>query len=885
MLRIFKNLKNRKRELTVFFILLVAVFLFSFNFAHAQSPELGMNYAGNLGLEKSDKDPRDFIVDIIKYFITFLGLIAVVMVMYSGFLWMTSEGDPEKINKAKKTLINSVIGLIIALFSFAIVAFIANLMNGGGGGSGIGSGRRPDALHGYGVIGACSVESVYPEPNQKDVPRDTAIVITFKEEVDISTMEDSPGHVDTDRIRIFHADEADSCVPNGACSSLSDALVTTNDNLTFFISPINYLGSPSEYIWYSVYLNNEIELADGKGVFDTCRSDFLRWDFEVSNRLDMIPPQVKENGVFPDPDNDQDTEINTSAVQATGAIQLLNNPFAFEAASVGTAIPGGTGWNSADTSISETCSEGGSYTVTINYSNPDQANLRRDSVLLGSANFSGDQINFSYCGISLTYSSDFADIFDTVAGDAFWTFHIIASREADTLTVGSTVYEFGEDIGLGSDEDATALNTASILNARSNLEASVNPSGSSRVLITSAQAGIIGNNILLDTNNPTNLEINLMQGGIDIATTYNVVDKKDKARNAIVQINFNEAINPLTVSGLAIDTVDYIRVKCFENDGITPCSGSEVFVCDGANSCINGHFEVSNQYRTVEFISDNQCGVNACGEDIYCLPGNTNLVVEIEAADLTTCPSPTDCSTRSPYNNCSGNPGVCRNAAGVNLPKALFPLNGITDMSSNSLDGNRDTFATGSVSFYDENQGGPSPDNGDNYRWSFYINNLIDISAPTIISLSPSHDTSDVDLEAPLEIEFDEIMMSSSLRTGQTEIYNGQDYFRHKLINLWNFANLPLGYWISSENIDTSSPLDGAMDQTRILIKHSSFYDSISYRSQIGSGVKDIYQNCFKPSAGPDCTATDVLPSCCPSGTGLNAVNNTGINPETGNCL
>ena len=27
--------------------------------------------------------------------------------------------------------------------------------------------------------------------------------------------------------------------------------------------------------------------------------------------------------------------------------------------------------------------------------------------------------------------------------------------------------------------------------------------------------------------------------------------------------------------------------------------------------------------------------------------------------------------------------------------------------------------------------------------------------------------------------------------------------------------------------------------------------------------LKDIYQNCYKPSAGPGCQATDGLPSCC----------------------
>jgi len=61
---------------------------------------------------------------------------------------------------------------------------------------------------------------------------------------------------------------------------------------------------------------------------------------------------------------------------------------------------------------------------------------------------------------------------------------------------------------------------------------------------------------------------------------------------------------------------------------------------------------------------------------------------------------------------------------------------------------------------------------------------------------------------------------------------------------------------------------DGIVDISNAFIKHSKFYESTSYRSQVGSGVKDIYQNCFKPSAGPgpvnlsglDCEASESLP-------------------------
>ena len=84
----------------------------------------------------------------------------------------------------------------------------------------------------------------------------------------------------------------------------------------------------------------------------------------------------------------------------------------------------------------------------------------------------------------------------------------------------------------------------------------------------------------------------------------------------------------------------------------------------------------------------------------------------------------------------------------------------------------------------------------------------------------------------------------------------------HKSINLSSLASSPLGYWITSENKD-SNPVDGAPDLTVVKIEHSPFLQSMDYKAQIGSGVKDIYQNCFKPSADKTCGVSPENPSCC----------------------
>jgi hypothetical protein len=334
------------------------------------------------------------------------------------------------------------------------------------------------------------------------------------------------------------------------------------------------------------------------------------------------------------------------------------------------------------------------------------------------------------------------------------------------------------------------------------------------------------------------LVITPMAGGIDAGSKVTVNGERDQPRNAVIQIDFNEAVNPSTVSGKAAEVSAYLRV---------------VKIDTGAN--LSGKFAVSNQYRTVEFISDDPCGVNSCGEQIYCLPENSHLRVEIKAAALYGCTDDSDCAGREAFKTCTG--GHCQNTAtGEYYPLSASPLDGVADMALNSLDGNRVRGAEGpGTTYYSEND--PSAGGGDSYAWSFYIGREIDLNAPKIIDLAPDHSDTGVSLSDPITIRFDKLMLSASLKTGATRFSNGRETAINKNINLWNFTGAGLGYWIAKENASVALPY------TIAEIRHTTFADTTSYRAQVGSAVKDIYQNCFKPVSGPGCTGTDALQSCC----------------------
>ena len=67
---------------------------------------------------------QDIIVLIINTILGLLGVIFLVIIIYAGFLWMTAGGNDEQVGKAKKLLINSIIGIIIIVAAYAISYFV-----------------------------------------------------------------------------------------------------------------------------------------------------------------------------------------------------------------------------------------------------------------------------------------------------------------------------------------------------------------------------------------------------------------------------------------------------------------------------------------------------------------------------------------------------------------------------------------------------------------------------------------------------------------------------------------------------------------------------------------------------------------------------------------
>jgi H+/gluconate symporter-like permease len=82
---------------------------------------------GNTGLP-GDTSVSGFIIKIINVALTVAGLIAVLFLIIGGFRYITSAGNEETAEQAKKIITNSIIGIVIIILSFVIVRVISSAL-------------------------------------------------------------------------------------------------------------------------------------------------------------------------------------------------------------------------------------------------------------------------------------------------------------------------------------------------------------------------------------------------------------------------------------------------------------------------------------------------------------------------------------------------------------------------------------------------------------------------------------------------------------------------------------------------------------------------------------------------------------------------------------
>jgi len=837
------SLKFLNSKTTIVFLALV-VFIFVLAPPVLAALDTGISYGTYTGL--GTQDIRVTIMKIVRVVLGLVGVIALIIIIYGGYIWMTSAGNPEKIDQAKKILTNAVIGLVIILSAFAIVSFIIRALEEATGIPGIpGTTQPPTGCIGCGYLGGGIIEAVYPVPFAMDVPRDTAIIVTFKEEINPETImavanntvctsgasnpclnQDIAEFDGEPSVKIYKKIDGEP-----GSLAVDQVRVTSEDMKTYIFKPIAPLGDSTNKHWYTTLLSSNLTKDYDNSPAFTSIPDYFAWEFEIGTKLDLIPPQNKS--LFPVPDNESDTYSPSAGTQAEGRITVNKQPRIAQTADAKliTDCTGSTNPNcDGDNDITPVTNSdslkaiingtyngvyGGTLELQIAGSFPD------DPLTIISWD-PEDSSAVDYYNVGQTYTIDSttqrADLLRGLAivfeGDSdvvnlSFSIELTPQSEADSLQVSSKVYVFVDSPTPADNEiditgvpgtadsaeiDALVQNIKNTINNQTqnpNVEA---PSWTGNdVNINAQDAGMAGNYINISATGDwaavSYPESPGSEASISAVCSNNNIC--DQPRNVVIKLDFNEAMLPTQMSGKVVTdltgddgVVGFLETDDFDHIIVqADLDNSGSFDTD---EYVPGTFVQSNQYKTTEFVSLAPCKdsdgndiINSCGEKIYCLPMNPNedyvkYKITVKAASIESCSNDSDCSglgyeDGTATDNCLASPTVCGTTDGtiffMKSDSAL--MDGLMDLSFNSLDGDKDGYTQGPQS-----QSGTPPYNlndiasggGDDFSFEFFINNKIDLEPPKVVSITPNVNVSGHSLITAVSATFNKLLSSSTVK-------------------------------------------------------------------------------------------------------------------------
>lgn len=110
------------------------IFLFFLNIGNslavglqdAFKPSSGINtFAQKSGFSADSPAPPEYYIGLaLNILFSLIGIILVGLIIYSGIVWMTARGNESKVEKAKDTLTEAIIGLLFIIGGYALTRFI-----------------------------------------------------------------------------------------------------------------------------------------------------------------------------------------------------------------------------------------------------------------------------------------------------------------------------------------------------------------------------------------------------------------------------------------------------------------------------------------------------------------------------------------------------------------------------------------------------------------------------------------------------------------------------------------------------------------------------------------------------------------------------------------
>lgn len=246
----------------------------------------------NSGLGLTSANLIDTVIAVVRWVLGLLALVAVIFIIYGGFVWLTSGGDTAKIDTAKKIILNAVIGLAITLLSFAITYFVINLINDTTNGN---NNTNDDPPGGGGELPNAFVLKWYT-PRGADAT-DCVVQLGFNRDPQLASLEGGFSVVVENG-----AAEGEACADNNDCASdLCASNTCSGRKVSGVYSIVDGTGvgvfAPSQKFSLATVF---VASAQGGGLGGivaeddgTALSETTRWTFTTANTVDETPPRVE----------------------------------------------------------------------------------------------------------------------------------------------------------------------------------------------------------------------------------------------------------------------------------------------------------------------------------------------------------------------------------------------------------------------------------------------------------------------------------------------------------------------------------------------------------------------------------------------------------------
>jgi len=85
---------------------------------------------GNFGTLGAEGSFSRWISNIIQIALILAGVVAVIFLIYGGYMYVTAGGNAEQAAAARTAIFNSIIGLAVILAAYAIISWLAGQLTG-----------------------------------------------------------------------------------------------------------------------------------------------------------------------------------------------------------------------------------------------------------------------------------------------------------------------------------------------------------------------------------------------------------------------------------------------------------------------------------------------------------------------------------------------------------------------------------------------------------------------------------------------------------------------------------------------------------------------------------------------------------------------------------